>query len=97
MKTHDATGNNTIDKFVDMMMDEHGAGFTAGYLNSIINAELALLSERKRKEHTASIINRLKSALTCQVTNKMTGELVTIRLSDRCTVSDPSMDSYWTG
>jgi len=80
---------------LDIMFDEQGAAFAAGYLNSMAQEMLNLLPKRKQKEFIKSVA-AFNGRQLVTVKNLMSGADVEIRRSDRGTCVDPSTERYWS-
>ena len=88
------TDNQTALKAeLDLMFEEQGAAFTAGYMNSMAQEMLNLLPKRKQKafiEQVASFNGRQ----LVTVKNLLSGKEVEIRRCDVGGPCDPSMERY---
>ena len=88
--------SDTITQLSELLIKQHDADYTVGYLNSVIEQLIELLPKKKRDEFLKTLKYRIESNSTIEVRNLMTGEMNTIRLSDRGTCSDPSTNRYWS-
>jgi len=86
---------NALKAELDIMFDEQGAAFAAGYLNSMAQEMLNLLPKRKQKEFIKSV-EAFNGRQLVTVKNLMSGADVEIRRSDRGTCVDPSTERYWS-
>ena len=86
---------NALKAELDIMFDEQGAAFAAGYLNSMAQEMLNLLPKRKQKEFIKSV-EAFNGRQLVTVKNLMSGAEVEIRRSDRGTCVDPSTERYWS-
>lgn len=88
------TDNQTALKAeLDLMFEEQGAAFTAGYMNSMAQEMLNLLPKRKQKEFIRQVAT-FNGRQLVTVKNCLTGQEVEIRREDRGTVCDPSQERY---
>lgn len=88
--------SDTITQLSELLIKQHDADYTVGYLNSVIEQLIELLPKKKRDEFLKTLKYRIESNSTIEVRNLMTGEMNTIRLSDRGTCNDPSTNRYWS-
>jgi hypothetical protein len=86
---------NALKAELDIMFDEQGAAFAAGYMNSMAQEMLNLLPKRKQKEFIKSV-EAFNGRQLVTVKNLMSGADVEIRRSDRGTCVDPSTERYWS-
>jgi hypothetical protein len=86
---------NALRAELDIMYEEQGAAFAAGYLNSMAQEMLNLLPKRKQKEFIKSV-EAFNGRQLITVKNLMSGVDVEIRRSERGTCVDPSTERYWT-
>ena len=88
------TDNQTALKAeLDLMFEEQGAAFTAGYMNSMAQEMLNLLPKRKQKEFIRQVAT-FNGRQLVTVKNCLTGQEVEIRREDRGTVCDPSQERF---
>jgi hypothetical protein len=80
---------------LNLMFEEQGAAFAAGYLNSMAQEMLNLLPKRKQKEFIKSV-EAFNGRQLVTVKNLMSGQDVEIRRSERGTCVDPSTERYWS-
>jgi hypothetical protein len=80
---------------LNLMFDEQGAAFAAGYLNSMAQEMLNLLPKRKQKEFIKSV-EAFNGRQLIKVKNLMSGAEVEIRRADRGSCVDPSTERYWS-
>ena len=86
---------NALKAELDIMFDEQGAAFAAGYLNSMAQEMLNLLPKRKQKEFIKSVaVFNGRQLVT--VKNCLTGQEVEIRREDLGTCNDPSRELFHT-
>jgi len=86
---------NSLKAELDLMFDEQGAAFAAGYLNSMAQEMLNLLPKRKQKEFINSVA-AFNGRQLVTVKNCMTGKEVEIRREDLGTCNDPSRELFHT-
>ena len=86
---------NALKAELDIMFDEQGAAFAAGYLNSMAQEMLNLLPKRKQKEFIKSV-EAFNGRQLVTVKNLMSGAEVEIRRSEQGTCGDPSTERYWS-
>ena len=86
---------NALKAELDVMYEEQGASFTAGYLNSMAQDMLNMLPKRKQKEFIKQVA-AFNGRQLVTVKNLMSGQDVEIRRSDRGTCVDPSTERYWS-
>lgn len=88
------TDNQTALKAeLDLMFEEQGAAFTAGYMNSMAQEMLNLLPKRKQKEFIRQVAT-FNGRQLVTVKNCLTGQEVEIRREDRGGPCDPSMERF---
>ena len=88
------TDNQTALKAeLDLMFEEQGAAFTAGYMNSMAQEMLNLLPKRKQKEFIRQVAT-FNGRQLVNVKNCLTGQEVEIRREDRGGPCDPSMERF---
>jgi hypothetical protein len=80
---------------LNLMFEEQGAAFSAGYLNSMAQEMLNLLPKRKQKEFIKSV-QTFNGRQLVTVKNCMTGMEVEIRREDLGTCNDPSRELFHT-
>jgi hypothetical protein len=80
---------------LNLMFDEQGAAFAAGYLNSMAQEMLNLLPKRKQKEFIKSV-EAFNGRQLVTVKNCLTGVEVEIRREDLGTCNDPSRELFHT-
>ncbi len=80
---------------LDIMFEEQGAAFAAGYLNSMAQEMLNLLPKRKQKEFIKSV-EAFNGRQLVTVKNCLTGQEVEIRREDLGTCNDPSRELFHT-
>ena len=89
-----STDNQTALKAeLDLMFEEQGAAFTAGYMNSMAQEMLNLLPKRKQKEFIRQVAT-FNGRQLVTVKNCLTGQEVEIRREDRGGPCDPSMERF---
>jgi hypothetical protein len=86
---------NALKAELDMMFEEQGAAFAAGYLNSMAQEMLNLLPKRKQKEFINSLV-AFNGRQLVTVKNCLTGQEVEIRREDLGTCNDPSRELFHT-
>ena len=86
---------NALKAELDLMFDEQGAAFAAGYLNSMAQEMLNLLPKRKQKEFINSLV-AFNGRQLVTVKNCLTGQEVEIRREDLGTCNDPSRELFHT-
>jgi hypothetical protein len=86
---------NALKAELDIMFEEQGAAFAAGYLNSMAQEMLNLLPKRKQKEFIKSV-QAFNGRQLVTVKNCMTGQEVEIRREDLGTCNDPSRELFHT-
>lgn len=86
---------NALKAELDIMFEEQGAAFAAGYLNSMAQEMLNLLPKRKQKEFIKGV-EAFNGRQLVKVKNLMSGAEVEIRRADRGTCVDPSTERYWS-
>jgi hypothetical protein len=86
---------NALKAELDIMFEEQGAAFAAGYLNSMAQEMLNLLPKRKQKEFIKSV-EAFNGRQLVTVKNCMTGQEVEIRREDVGTCNDPSRELFHT-
>lgn len=86
---------NALKAELDIMFDEQGAAFAAGYLNSMAQEMLNLLPKRKQKEFINSLV-AFNGRQLVTVKNCLTGQEVEIRREDLGTCNDPSRELFHT-
>ena len=80
---------------LNIMFEEQGAAFAAGYMNSMAQEMLNLLPKRKQKEFIKSV-EAFNGRQLVTVKNLMSGAEVEIRRSEQGTCVDPSTERYWS-
>ena len=80
---------------LDIMFEEQGAAFAAGYMNSMAQEMLNLLPKRKQKEFIKSV-EAFNGRQLVTVKNCLTGQEVEIRREDLGTCNDPSRELFHT-
>jgi hypothetical protein len=80
---------------LDIMFEEQGAAFAAGYMNSMAQEMLNLLPKRKQKEFIKSV-QAFNGRQLVTVKNCLTGQEVEIRREDLGTCNDPSRELFHT-
>ena len=80
---------------LDIMFEDQGAAFAAGYLNSLAQEMLNLLPKRKQKEFIKQV-ETFNGRQLVTVKNLMSGADVEIRRSEQGTCVDPSTERYWS-
>jgi hypothetical protein len=86
---------NALKAELDIMFNEQGAAFAAGYLNSMAQEMLNLLPKRKQKEFIKSVAT-FNGRQLVTVKNCLTGVEVEIRREDLGTCNDPSRELFHT-
>ena len=86
---------NALKAELDIMFEEQGAAFAAGYLNSMAQEMLNLLPKRKQKEFINSLV-AFNGRQLVTVKNCLTGQEVEIRREDLGTCNDPSRELFHT-
>jgi hypothetical protein len=86
---------NALKAELDIMFEEQGAAFAAGYMNSMAQEMLNLLPKRKQKEFIKSV-EAFNGRQLVTVKNCMTGQEVEIRREDLGTCNDPSRELFHT-
>jgi hypothetical protein len=86
---------NALKAELDLMFEEQGAAFAAGYLNSMAQEMLNLLPKRKQKEFINSLV-AFNGRQLVTVKNCLTGQEVEIRREDLGTCNDPSRELFHT-
>jgi hypothetical protein len=86
---------NALKAELDIMYEEQGASFAAGYLNSMAQEMLNLLPKRQQKAFIKQV-QTFNGRQLVTVKNLMSGQDVEIRRSDRGTCVDPSTERYWS-
>jgi hypothetical protein len=86
---------NALKAELDIMFEEQGAAFAAGYLNSMAQEMLNLLPKRKQKEFIKSV-QTFNGRQLVTVKNCLTGQEVEIRREDLGTCNDPSRELFHT-
>jgi hypothetical protein len=86
---------NALKAELDIMFEEQGAAFAAGYLNSMAQEMLNLLPKRKQKEFIKSV-QAFNGRQLVTVKNCLTGQEVEIRREDLGTCNDPSRELFHT-
>ena len=86
---------NALKAELDIMFEEQGAAFAAGYLNSMAQEMLNLLPKRKQKEFIKSVA-AFNGRQLVTVKNCLTGQEVEIRREDLGTCNDPSRELFHT-
>jgi hypothetical protein len=86
---------NALKAELDIMFEEQGAAFAAGYMNSMAQEMLNLLPKRKQKEFIKSV-QAFNGRQLVTVKNCMTGQEVEIRREDLGTCNDPSRELFHT-
>jgi hypothetical protein len=86
---------NALKAELDLMYEEQGAAFTAGYLNSLAQEMLNLLPKRQQKAFIKQV-ETFNGRQMVSVKNLMSGAEVQIRRADRGTCVDPSTERYWS-
>jgi hypothetical protein len=86
---------NALKAELDLMFEEQGAAFAAGYLNSMAQEMLNLLPKRKQKEFINSLV-AFNGRQLVTVKNCLTGKEVEIRREDLGTCNDPSRELFHT-
>jgi hypothetical protein len=88
------TDNQTALKDeLNLMFEEQGAAFTAGYSNMMVQEMLMLLPKRKQKEFIKQVA-AFNGRQLVTVKNCLTGQEVEIRREDVGTVCDPSQERF---
>ena len=80
---------------LNIMFEEQGAAFAAGYMNSMAQEMLNLLPKRKQKEFIKSV-QAFNGRQLVTVKNCLTGQEVEIRREDLGTCNDPSRELFHT-
>ena len=78
---------------LNVMYEDQGAAFAAGYMNSMAQEMLNLLPKRKQKEFIKSI-EAFNDRQIITVKNLLSGQDVEIRRGDRGSCVDPSTERY---
>jgi len=78
---------------LNLMYEDQGAEFTAGYLNSMAQEMLNLLPKRKQKEFIKQV-QTFNDRQIITVKNLLSGMDVEIRRGDRGSCCDPSTERY---
>jgi hypothetical protein len=86
---------NALKAELDIMFEEQGAAFAAGYMNSMAQEMLNLLPKRKQKEFIKSV-EAFNGRQLVTVKNCLTGQEVEIRREDLGTCNDPSRELFHT-
>jgi hypothetical protein len=86
---------NALKAELDIMFEEQGAAFAAGYMNSMAQEMLNLLPKRKQKEFIKSV-QSFNGRQLVTVKNCLTGQEVEIRREDLGTCNDPSRELFHT-
>jgi hypothetical protein len=86
---------NALKAELDIMFEEQGAAFAAGYMNSMAQEMLNLLPKRKQKEFIKSV-QSFNGRQLVTVKNCLTGQEVEIRREDVGTCNDPSRELFHT-
>jgi hypothetical protein len=86
---------NALKAELDIMFEEQGAAFAAGYMNSMAQEMLNLLPKRKQKEFIKSV-QTFNGRQLVTVKNCLTGQEVEIRREDLGTCNDPSRELFHT-
>ena len=86
---------NALKAELDTMIEEQGAAFAAGYMNSMAQEMLNLLPKRKQKEFIKSV-QAFNGRQLVTVKNCLTGQEVEIRREDLGTCNDPSRELFHT-
>ena len=86
---------NALKAELDIMFEEQGAAFAAGYLNSMAQEMLNLLPKRKQKEFIKSV-EAFNGRQLVTVKNCLTGQEVEIRREDLGTCNAPSRELFHT-
>jgi hypothetical protein len=86
---------NALKAELDIMFEEQGAAFAAGYMNSMAQEMLNLLPKRKQKEFIKSV-QAFNGRQLVTVKNCLTGQEVEIRREDLGTCNDPSRELFHT-
>jgi hypothetical protein len=84
-----------LNAALNVMFEDQGAAFTAGYMNSMAQEMLNLLPKRKQKEFIKSV-EAFNGRQLVKVKNLMSGAEVEIRRADRGSCVDPSTERYWS-
>ena len=89
-----STDNQTALKAeLDLMFEEQGAAFAAGYMNSMAQEMLNLLPKRKQKAFIQQVA-AFNGRQLVTVKNILSGQEVEIRREDVGGPCDPSMERY---
>jgi hypothetical protein len=80
---------------LNVLYEDQGAQFAAGYMNSMAQEMLNLLPKRKQKEFIKAV-EEFNGRQLVTVKNLMSGIEVEIRRADQGTVCDPSQERYWS-
>ena len=78
---------------LNVMYEDQGAAFAAGYMNSMAQEMLNLLPKRKQKEFIKSI-EAFNDRQIITVKNLLSGQDVEIRRGDRGSCVDPSTERF---
>ena len=82
-----------LNAALNVMYEDQGASFTAGYMNSMAQEMLNLLPKRKQKEFIKSV-QAFNGRQLVTVKNCLSGQEVEIRREDVGGPCDPSMERY---
>ena len=82
-----------LNAALNVMYEDQGAAFTAGYMNSMAQEMLNLLPKRKQKEFIKQVAT-FNGRQLVTVKNCLTGQEVEIRREDLGTVCDPSTERF---
>jgi hypothetical protein len=80
---------------LNVLYEDQGAQFAAGYMNSMAQEMLNLLPKRKQKEFIKQV-EAFNGRQLVTVKNLMSGVDVEIRRSEQGTCVDPSTERYWS-
>ena len=85
-----------INLCVNALMNDRGAAYTAGFLDSQLAAAVDMLPKNKQKMFIAALRSVVGSVVKVKVTNCLTGQEVPLRWDQVGGPCDPSTERFHT-
>lgn len=87
---------NEVSRAVDVLYEQEGPAWTAGFLTTQLVAAIDQLPKTKQKMFLAQLERLVGDKVTVTVKNILSGQDVEIRWDERGTCVDPSTERYHT-
>jgi hypothetical protein len=86
--------NKSTRELVDMLTTQNPQ-LAVDVLFDLLEESVGQLPKRKSARLRKQMVDMLRHLIRVDVVSKGNGQVISIPLSARCTVSDPSMDIHW--